>query len=516
MVAGESRSGGGWMRGCLEALIHALIVSSLSLASQGTNERGETGLFPFSYTTYEKELVLSSRAGNAIVGLPSNGAGLGIAGSANDHIGAGSGVQTPQGKGAENGKTGVMHSTMADIDEALTELQGENKGKSKDAGSREARVRTSFASERTADFDADAATEEGDGNESDEFERRAAARAALAVNAKKNLAASAEREAAEMERMRADAARHFEEEEARERALLEKERERKAAAAAGVLPSNDSAPKVAPIPGVAISDESDSEGSEGDLHDLDPKTHSPLFGQQQQQNEPQANKSITAASQPPAASEQLQTSNINADKVVEQPNTSLGQLVEKPSSGALLSPIPSSTNPSPEPTTSAPLTTTAPSETALAAGSLVAGGPLAAVTLSSPSDPQSQISQQQQQRAFDERSLSSSRGRGSLTADSTNGGTAATSIITSGMPGPETPKSQVNTGTLGPTPGPTSPAVSIGRPAGAPSDPHEWNVENVVEWGRMKGWDQATVLDKFIGELTAPCAVTQGFAVGCS
>ncbi|KAK0543724.1 hypothetical protein OC845_005977 [Tilletia horrida] len=29
------------------------------------------------------------------------------------------------------------------------------------------------------------------------------------------------------------------------------------------------------------------------------------------------------------------------------------------------------------------------------------------------------------------------------------------------------------------------------------SDPHEWSVDEVVEWGRSKGWDDATVLSKF-------------------
>ncbi|KAL9934762.1 hypothetical protein V8E36_006537 [Tilletia maclaganii] len=35
---------------------------------------------------------------------------------------------------------------------------------------------------------------------------------------------------------------------------------------------------------------------------------------------------------------------------------------------------------------------------------------------------------------------------------------------------------------------------SVVGPAG---DPHEWSVDDVVEWGRSKGWDDATVLSKF-------------------
>jgi len=31
-------------------------------------------------------------------------------------------------------------------------------------------------------------------------------------------------------------------------------------------------------------------------------------------------------------------------------------------------------------------------------------------------------------------------------------------------------------------------------------DPHDWTVEQVVEWGRSKGWDEGSVVSKFVGE----------------
>ncbi|KAE8227137.1 hypothetical protein CF319_g335 [Tilletia indica] len=42
-----------------------------------------------------------------------------------------------------------------------------------------------------------------------------------------------------------------------------------------------------------------------------------------------------------------------------------------------------------------------------------------------------------------------------------------------------------------------APASVNSANAGVAGDPHEWSVDEVVEWGRAKGWDEATVLDKF-------------------
>jgi len=98
---------------------------------QGTNERGETGLFPFSYTTYDE-----SAAQMMVTGARSSA--------------------SAEPSAAE---PGVLHSTMNDIDHALSELH----------------------SPRTGDWD--------DENEAEpDFAARAAARAALARNAQKSLA----------------------------------------------------------------------------------------------------------------------------------------------------------------------------------------------------------------------------------------------------------------------------------------------------------------------------------------
>ncbi|CAD6887614.1 unnamed protein product [Tilletia controversa] len=43
----------------------------------------------------------------------------------------------------------------------------------------------------------------------------------------------------------------------------------------------------------------------------------------------------------------------------------------------------------------------------------------------------------------------------------------------------------------------STPALAAAAAAGPISDPHEWTVDEVIEWGRAKGWDDATVLDKF-------------------
>lgn len=97
---------------------------------QGTNERGETGLFPFSYTTYDQ-----------------SAAQMMVTGARN------------LSNAAEPAETGVLHSTMNDIDHALSELH----------------------SPRTGDWDDEHEAEP-------DFAARAAARAALARNAQKSLA----------------------------------------------------------------------------------------------------------------------------------------------------------------------------------------------------------------------------------------------------------------------------------------------------------------------------------------
>ena len=116
---------------------------------QGTNERGETGLFPFSYTTTDESAAL----------MMLNGGFQSEEGSAQTAPAAEAASQGTAAFGAQD--RGVMHSTMNDIENALSELhtaeppQGMSRGLEDDV-------------ER-------------------EFQARAAARAELARNAQKSL-----------------------------------------------------------------------------------------------------------------------------------------------------------------------------------------------------------------------------------------------------------------------------------------------------------------------------------------
>ena len=116
---------------------------------QGTNERGETGLFPFSYTTTDESAAL----------MMLNGGFQSEQGAAQTAPAAGAASQGTAAFGAQD--RGVMHSTMNDIENALSELhtaeppQGMSRGLEDDV-------------ER-------------------EFQARAAARAELARNAQKSL-----------------------------------------------------------------------------------------------------------------------------------------------------------------------------------------------------------------------------------------------------------------------------------------------------------------------------------------
>ena len=116
---------------------------------QGTNERGETGLFPFSYTTTDESAAL----------MMLNGGFQSEQGAAQTAPAAEAASQGTAAFGAQD--RGVMHSTMNDIENALSELhtaeppQGMSRGLEDDV-------------ER-------------------EFQARAAARAELARNAQKSL-----------------------------------------------------------------------------------------------------------------------------------------------------------------------------------------------------------------------------------------------------------------------------------------------------------------------------------------
>ena len=379
-----------------------------------------------------------------------------------------------------------MHNTMADIDNALTEFQGESR-----EGSRThdgfADSRASFTSERTADLTAEDEHSEADGGD-DYASRSAAARAALAVNAQRQIESAQQREKIEEERRKAEALRQFEEEEARQRELLlEKERERQAKVAAGEIDlKKDDKPKVAPIAGIDMSDESDSEGSLDDLHDFNDKTHSPLFGNlastpkegtAPKENGSSLKKSIEPEPKPEPETEPEPVVSIPAAPQATVPTAETQD--EKEQSEA------SQANGSSQ----AGSTLGAAAATAIAAG---AGTAVVTSRSISPTPlPSRREANPSDQHSVDE----SSRGRVSLTDDSTAGGTgtgpgtAATSLAAAGT---ETPKS---TAGIAPVQSPPpSAAASASQPTG---DPAEWTVDQVVDWARSKGWDEASVVSKF-------------------
>lgn len=404
---------------------------------QGTNTKGETGLFPFSYTTFDLEVAKGSATADR-------------------------GSSAPAGA---NGK--VMNSTMADIDEALAGLRT---GNGAQAAKGLPADRRSMNSERTGDYSA-GETDENAGNAEDDFEARARARAALAVNAAKDQEGVNAAEKAEQARMKAQAQRTFEEEEEKQRQLLlKREEERKLAAAQGKLQESDK-PKVAPISGLDMSDESDSEGSDGgrEFDDVNAPTHAPLFGG------PATSPRGGAA----GASEALRS----VSSLTSSSNQMPGAL-EQPQVRSL-SPIPSASNHSP-----------AVGQTALFAGAsaAAAAGVAAgsAATQHKPTSPQTvSVPPSEQANSFDQGSINSSKGRTSTVADSPaisgNNGTSATSVG-----GAETPKSQAPF-----SQGSPSPSVKASRATGPGGDPHEWTVEQVVEWARSKGWDESQVVSKF-------------------
>lgn len=117
---------------------------------QGTNERGETGLFPFSYTTTDESAAL----------MMLNGGFQSEEGAAQTAPAAGAASQGTTAYGAQD--RGVMHSTMNDIENALSELHTAEPQHTLSGGQTEDDV------ER-------------------EFQARAAARAELARNAQRSL-----------------------------------------------------------------------------------------------------------------------------------------------------------------------------------------------------------------------------------------------------------------------------------------------------------------------------------------
>ncbi|SPO24347.1 related to BOI1 - BEM1 protein-binding protein [Ustilago trichophora] len=432
---------------------------------QGTNENGHTGLFPFTYTTIDRNLALSAKSGNATP----------------DALG------TPQGVPSST-KPGVMHSTMADIDNALTELQSDRKPPSINGGGTSTATltskpaadssRASFTSERT-----DADDQSDNFGESDDFASRSvAARAALAANAQKNLANDAERVKLEEQRMRAEAQRQFEEEEARQRELLlEVEKERQAKLAAGEIDPAEEKSKAAPIAGVDMSDESDSEGSVGALDDFQDKTHSPLFG------------NLASTPTDGVAAREIEPPTSNLQGIVED---SRPKRQETPAEASAPAPAPLTSNDfastvTPDAkiaTSAAPASeSTSTSTPVLAAGAgAVALGGAAAAGLASGHDRSANASVTESATPAGDDSARSVAGdsfrTGTGTGTATGTATAATSIAA-----PANQESPI-------TAAPKSPAPVSANLAG---DPTEWNVDQVVEWARSKNWDEAAVVSKF-------------------
>lgn len=449
---------------------------------QGTNENGHTGLFPFTYTTLDRNLALSAKSGNATP----------------DALG------TPLPSGD---KPGVMHSTMADIDNALTEFQSDRKPPSVNGSTAGAAAalgvnpaadtsRASFNSERT-----DADDQSDHIGESDDFATRSiAARAALAANAQKNIASDAERQKQEEQRMRAQAQRDFEEEEARQRELLlEKEKERQAKLAAGELDPAEEKSKPAPIAGVDMSDESDSEGSVGPLDDFQDKTHSPLFG------------NLASTPTEGVAAREIKPPTSNLQEIVEdqalppQPQT---QSIETPAAVSAPASAPLVSNdftPSVAPDTNlAPVAAPEADSSSIPAPALAAG--VGAVALGGAAAASAGV-------ASHDRSANASSviDHGPPAADESVRSIAGDSIQTGTGTGAATGTATAATSIAAPTnedviqssaangsaaaPAATKPLAAAS--GNLPSDPTEWNVDHVVEWARSKGWDEAAVVSKF-------------------
>ena len=463
-------------------------------SSQGTNVHGHTGLFPFSYTTYDQALALGNKAA-----LESTSAAATAAGS-----GPGSGILPPSYSNATTASEASTSATgpggiTAEINNALTELQVNGSGAGSAAGSRgepsmpggmpmlsstsmqntarknsiDSQTRSAGGAPDDTVSIGDGDTEEdggaygaGAGGEEDEYQSRSAARAALAANAKKTMAQADAQEKAEEERRRTSAMAKFEEEERRQRELLlMKERERKEAVESGKLDlssAKERKSKAAPIAGVEMSDESDSEGSVGGFDDelQTGKTYSPLFQTTQRDSADQAKKngrsSLGSGAFPTSDSNGTDTSLAAAAATAAAAAASLPAPSDSNMSGIgqrSLSPIPSSTH-------------VISASNSQATSPKLDNHPVG--TLNSLQRISSDIS---------------TRDR-SLTADSFTGGAPTTTTGASE--------------TLGTGSGPgtaTAPSsIAASRPAG---DPYDWSIEQVCDWARSRGWDEANVVGKF-------------------
>ncbi|KDN38199.1 hypothetical protein K437DRAFT_259489 [Tilletiaria anomala UBC 951] len=475
---------------------------------QGTNEKGESGLFPFSYTTYDKALAL----GNKEAVASTNAAAAASAGGSSNNI---NNNANSAGAGLATGGPEVANASgvTADLDSAINELRlssssiqnsssisgtipgglpasmfadsagAQLEGFSKALGDGgEGPDAAAGGAEDTMSIGAD--TEEGaDGD--DEYRLRSAARAALAANAKKSLASAGAQERAEEERRKSAALKSFQDEERRQRELLlqkDKERSGGAGSAAASLAKKSTS---VPFAGLEMSDESDSEGSLGDFADDlgadGSKSYSPLFGnqhaaqkkplqiesQQQQQNGLSSldrEESLASAAATAAA----------AAAALPPPSNSNVILAQQGQQQRSLSPIPSASGHLSASTTGGSISRGSPQ-----LGASKDEGEQAVGTLASVSSVEKYSSTNLPRKSSDGHSMRQRSG----TFDS-----SARSATPGGGTGAGT-----GTGTTG------TPATSVAggtavRPSG---DPFEWNIEQVVEWARMKGWDEANVVSKF-------------------
>ncbi|CAO1635025.1 unnamed protein product [Sympodiomycopsis kandeliae] len=400
---------------------------------QGTNAKGDTGLFPFSYATEDKELAENAKA---------------LA------LSAGGGDQAHQDSHGM-----VMNSTMADVDKALTELRGAEPDTSRTTQA----SRRSFQSERTGDLSADEdGTEEGES----EYRSRSNARAALAAKAKANATSQLQKDKEDQIRMREQAKKAFEEEEARHRELLlQKEEERKIAAAKGQLPLGSPKPKVAPIEGVDISDDSDSEGSANGLETYADKSKT------REANAATALASNGIKSSPSGGQQALPA----VEKLALDENQRQEQ--RDPDVADELDDTPSTKNAAQQ-----------------QAGVPAPGNQQIDGTASSL--PQDLSESEQRVNSFDQQSFSSSA-KQSQPETTSMAGTATNTAATS-LAAKDTPKS-TNVPLFQATPGsPAASSVAVpNRPSAPSGDPQDWSVDQVVEWARSRGWDESSIVSKF-------------------
>ncbi|CAD6917009.1 unnamed protein product [Tilletia controversa] len=493
----------------------------------GTTSSGETGLFPSTYTTPDKETMLASRSAFEAV---------------------------PETEDDPAKSTSLMGNTMAELDNALKQMQHD--------------PRASYAG--TFDFDDDDDRDERGGrrglgdndlDEEDEDDflasQSSAARAALALKAKSNALSETERERAETEQRKAAAQRRLEEEEDRQRALLllHSEESIKNLASAGGHRNGDTNSNTAglgastsglqrkptltsriPLSDVEVSDESDSEA--GDHH---PRQHQKRTekGKADVRDEmPQRdtnNDAFTSSldsellpADPPRAriaSDEISTyqhsilHNSRYESGLPSAFSEVSKLHEAAAAEAAAAAVAAEPtaeatdfNHSAETAESAASHTKVPADDPPSLSNAVKASAFSAdVVQSAPTPPV-------EPNANDASPQVPTSASGGMTPTVSMKETAAhlsprsTSNVGSPASAPQkeildavqtTPKTTPALLPSSPAPSATSLSKvprsasksSIAEPGG---DPHEWTVEQVAQWGRSKGWDETAIVSKFI------------------